>query len=287
MVVGRATQSSKPTTWRTADSALGDAATRLPGNPKTAPSVVRPRVCVSTFCPAGRFPAVLTNTHMNSTQNLKEKKKRPGCRCDNRKWPSPSWPAAQLGRRDLCAKMGQSLDVWAHVGDPEPHAGLSPFKSLLFQKEGWMTDALCRGLPGQQARVLMGGPSPDEAANRRARPMLNDSISSLFFLWSPTSFFLCFCMHASLCALPRVFLLPRCKVGGPTGRIFGITRRSAPPFEFACSHRSVTTVQDDAHQARHTLSVDRLVVLLSVVWLVCVPRLLSPSRRGTGIKANG
>lgn len=91
MVVGRATQSSKPTTWRTAASALRDAVTQLPGNPKTAPSVVRPRVCVSTFCPAGRFPAVLTNTHMNSTQNLK---KRPGCRCDNRKWPSPSWPVA-------------------------------------------------------------------------------------------------------------------------------------------------------------------------------------------------
>lgn len=71
-------------------------------------------------------------------------------------------------------------------------------------------------------RVLMGGPSPDEAANRRARPMLNDSISSLFFLWSPTSFFLCFYMHASLCALPRVFYFLGARLEGRPGGYSGL-----------------------------------------------------------------
>ena len=131
-----------------------------------------------------------------------------------------------------------------------------------------------------------GGPSPDEAANRRARPMLNDSISSFFF-WSPTSFFLCFRMHASLCALPRVFYFLGARLEGRPDGYSGLQDDQLLLLSLLPSHRSVTTVQDDAHQARHTLSVDRLVVLLSVVWLVCVPRLLSPSRRVTGIEANG
>lgn len=131
-----------------------------------------------------------------------------------------------------------------------------------------------------------GGPSPDEAANRRARPMLNDSISSLFFLFGPRHLFLCFRMHASLCALPRVFYFLGARLEGRPDGYSGLQDDQLLFLSLLPSHRSVTTVQDDAHQARHTLSV--WCCFQWCGW--CVPRLLvewSPSRRGTGIEANG
>lgn len=111
-------------------------------------------------------------------------------------------------------------------------------------------------------------------------PMLNDSISSVSFFSGPRHLFFFYafaCMR--LCAL-FYFLGARLE-GRPDG-YSGLQDDQLLLLSLPCSHRSVTTVQDDAHQARHTLSVDRLVVLLSVVWLVSVPRLLVPVPTGDG-----
>lgn len=100
--------------------------------------------------------------------------------------------------------------------------------------------------------------------------------SALFLLVPDIFFFLCFRMHASLC----VFYFLGARLEGRPDGYSGLQDDQLLLLSLLCSHRSVTTVQDDAHQARHTLSVDRLVVLLSVVWLASVPRLLVPRPDG-------